>query len=640
MKNDASVAPRERSTFEYRALNESAKEYQELPLKILVAGDLSQREDARSVAERRPFSIDKDTFNQRMAERSLRLDITVPDMLSGREGAELSLSLRFASLKDFAPDAIARQIPAMREMLELRSALNALKGPLGPVPSFKKKIGALLGDEAGRDRLRRDIESSRRPGADKGAEGSVLVELLGDAHIKPQVEGYDTVHRGLSAFLESMMSPRFAGERADKTLVDAHIAEIDAKLTAQINPVLHHPALQRLESAWRSLKYLVDHVDFRENVRVDVLDCSKEDLAIDFEDAPDTSHSGLYEVLQASAHLGIEKRPCGLIVADYEFGPSSRDVWLLSRCAAVAEVSHAPFIAAAAPSMAGASKWADMPHGSALEAALDGADRSAWRSFRTRDESRYVGLCAPRVMLRLPFGNNTVPVKWFNFDEDVIGRDERYLWGNAAFAFAACVANAFAKYRLGANIIGPEDGALFEPPLHQYESGDQIVTRQPTEATLSERDLSTLSAAGFIAITERADREPFFANAPSCHLAEEASEVSPEALGQRLQSQLPYLFMITRVAHYVMALHGVDSSPKPDESGVRARLEEWLRGYVAEIDDPAPGVRSRRPFREGSITLETVHTPTPGYHYKLSVRPHFTFEGAPFVLSVAGRLSP
>lgn len=640
MTNDWSVAPRERVNFEYRAFREGPTEHRELPLKILVVADLSQRADATSLAERRPFSLDKDTFAQRMAERALTLDLTVPDRLSETDGAAVTLPLRFASLKDFTPEGIARQVPAAREMLEMRSALCAFKGPLGGIPSIRKRITALLADETSREGLAREIEATRRPGADATATGPALVDLLAEAHVKPAGDGFDTLRRGLSAYLEALMSPRFAGEPVSRLFIDAQINELDARLAAQVDAALHHPALRRLEAAWRSLKHLVDAIDFRENIAVDALDCSKEDLAIDFEDAPDTSHSGLYDVLHGPARRGFDNEPYGLIVADYEFGPAPRDVWLLSRCAAVAEASHAPFIAAAAPSMAGASTWAAMPHRDALSAALDGADHGAWRSFRTRGEARYAGLCLPRFVLRPPYGPDTAPVKAFKYQEDVNGRDDRLLWGSAAIALATRVAESFARYRACANLIGRRDGALLDLVVCRYEANGEVVTRRPFEAEVSERDAARLADAGLIAVPNRGEGDAFFASAPSCHLAESEPGADPEALGRRLLSQLPYLLVITRVAHYLMAVHGPDSAPRPDERGARERLEAWLRGYTAAIDDPSPGVRARRPFREASITVEAVHAPTPGYHFKLDVRPHFTFEGAPFTLSLAGRLAP
>ena len=638
MTNEPSVAPRERVNLVYSPSVETLCESVELPLRILVVGDFSQRPAPCPLAERQPFSVDKDTFAQRMAERALTLDLTVPDRLSPAEGAERAVALRFSSLRDFTPEGVARQIPATRELLDLRSALNAIRGPLGPVPIFKKKIVALLADEDGRRRLAREVGATLRPDAPDAAGGPLLVDLLQEAHIRPDVEGFDTCRRGLAAFLDAMMSPRFAGEPVSKNVADARIAEVDAALSAQLDAVLHHPAFQRMEAAWRSLKFLVDRVDFRENVRVDVLDCSKDDLAADFEDAPDTPSSGLHAVLRAALRDDFDGRPYGLVVADFAFGPSARDAWILSRCASAAELSHVPLVAAAAPAMAGVTSWTAMPEGAALAAALDGPDRAAWRAFRASEPARFVGLCLPRFLLRLPYGQNTVPVRWFNYEEDVAERDARLLWGSAAFAFAARAAAAFARDRGCANVVGRADGAVEDLPLYEYESGGEVRSRRPVEARISPWDARTLADAGLIGLVDRVDGAPCFLAASSCHDPGAPDDAADP--GRRLLAQLPYLFLVTCVAHYLNVVHAANRPPWPAAADVASRLGDWLRQYVAPLDDPTPAIRARRPFREASVEVEAVREPAPGYRFRLSVRPHFRHRGHAFTLTLAGCLDP
>jgi len=638
MTNEPSVAPRVRVNLVYRPSMETISEHVELPLRVLVVGDFSQRPDPRPLAERRPFAVDKDTFAQRVAERALTLDLAVPDRLSPAEGAERAVALRFSSLRDFTPEGVARQIPAARELLDLRSALNAIKGPLGPVPSFKKKITALLTNADGRQRLAGEVGTTLRQGAPDAAGGPLLVELLGDAHIRPEQEGFDTCRRGLAAFLDAMMSPRFAGEPVSKNVADARIAELDAALSAQVDAVLHHPAFQRMEAAWRSLKFLVDRVDFRENVRVDVLDCSKDDLAADFEDAPDTPSSGLHAVLRAALREDFDGRPYGLVVADFAFGPSARDAWLLSRCASAAELSLAPFVAAASPAMVGVTSWAARPEGAALATALDGPDRAAWRAFRASEPARFVGLCLPRFLLRLPYGQCTVPVKAFHYEEGVGERDARLLWGSAAFAFAARAAAAFARDRWCPNVVGPADGAVEDLPLYEYESGGEVRSRRPAEARFTERDVHSLADAGLIALANRDDGAPFFPSARSCHDPSAPDDAADP--GRRLLAQLPYLFLVTRVAHYLNVVHAAKRPPWPAAADVASRLGDWLRQYVAPLDDPTPAILARRPFREASVEVEAVREPAPGYRFRLSVRPHFRHEGRAFTLTLAGRLDP
>ncbi len=157
MAREGSVAPKERVNIVYKPAIGNAKEEIELPLKILMMGDYTLRPDERTLEERKPINIDKDNFNQVLGEQKLELNLGVADKLSQEQGAEMAVNLKFKSMKDFTPEGIANQVPEMRKLLELRSALNALKGPLGNVPAFRKKIQNLLGDETGRGKLMQEL---------------------------------------------------------------------------------------------------------------------------------------------------------------------------------------------------------------------------------------------------------------------------------------------------------------------------------------------------------------------------------------------------------------------------------------------------------------------------------------------------
>ena len=157
MAKEGSVAPKERVNIVYKPATGGAQEEVELPLKILMMGDYTQRQDERTLEERKPINVDKDNFNQVLAEQKLELNLGVADKLSQEPGAEMAVNLKFKSMKDFSPEGVANQVPEMRKLLELRTALNALKGPLGNVPGFKKKIQNLLGDQAGRDKLMQEL---------------------------------------------------------------------------------------------------------------------------------------------------------------------------------------------------------------------------------------------------------------------------------------------------------------------------------------------------------------------------------------------------------------------------------------------------------------------------------------------------
>jgi type VI secretion system protein ImpB len=166
MGKESSVAPKERVNITYKPATGDAQEEVELPLRILMAGDYTGKRDDTPLEERKPISVDKDNFSEVMAEQNLSLDMNVADKLSGNENDEMSVRLKFKNLKDFTPEGVAEQVPELRQLMQLRNALTALKGPLGNIPKFRKKIQELLGDDAARERLMKELGMG-----DEGGEG-------------------------------------------------------------------------------------------------------------------------------------------------------------------------------------------------------------------------------------------------------------------------------------------------------------------------------------------------------------------------------------------------------------------------------------------------------------------------------------
>lgn len=488
-----------------------------------------------------------------------------------------------------------------------------------------------------------DLKTQSQGGTQTLEQGSLLDEILNEGKIKPSEEGYDVVRRGVQHFIAEMLAPGRATERVDKNIVDAMIAEIDSRLSAQINAIIHHPDFQRLESAWRSLKFLIDKVDFRENIKVEMLNCSKEDLLNDFEDSPEVPKSGLYKLVYSREYGTFGGKPLGLMVGNYEFDAGPQDISLMQKIASVAAMAHAPFISAAAPKMFGEETWENLPNLKDLKSLFEGPQYARWHAFRESEDARYVGLTMPRFLLRLPYGSSTVPVKSFNFEEDVIGSHEKYLWGNAAVAMATRVADSFAKYRWCPNIIGPQAGGTVEDlPLHQYEAMGEIQTKIPTEVQLTERREYELSEEGFIGLTFRKDsNNACFFSANSVQKAKYFGQ-SPEGreaeTNYRLGTQLPYMFIMNRLAHYLKVLQREQIGSWKERVDLERELNTWIGQYVADMDDPAPGVRSRRPLRKAQIEVKDVEGQPGWYRCDLKVRPHFKYMGAAFTLSLVGKL--
>lgn len=475
------------------------------------------------------------------------------------------------------------------------------------------------------------------------AAGSLLDELLSEAKVSPEQETYGIAKAGVSAFIAEAVANSGKFSRIDKAAVDSMIAEVDERLSAQVNEILHNEQFQKVESAWRGLKYLVDKVNFRENVRVEVLNCSKQDLLDDFEDSPEIPKSGLYRTVYSAEYGTFGGKPFGLMLSTYDFGPGPQDTQLLTSCASVAAMSHAPFIGNAGPEFFGEESFETLPKLKDLKSLFEGPQYARWHSFRESEDARYVGLCMPRFLLRLPYGQETIPVKSFNFTEDSTGHHNRYLWGPASVAFATRVADSFAKYRWCPNIIGPQAGGAVEDlPLHQYKAMGEIQTKIPTEIQLTERREFELSEEGFIGLTFRKDSDnAAFFSANSCQkpkIYADTPEGKANELNYRLGTQLPYMFVITRLSHYLKVMQREQIGTWKERGDLERELNNWIRQYVADMENPAPAVRSRKPLKEAKIVVEDVPGQAGWYKCSVQVRPHFKYMGASFTLSLVGKL--
>lgn len=472
---------------------------------------------------------------------------------------------------------------------------------------------------------------------------SLLDEIVEATKLKPGEEAFSTTKAGLQAFLEELVKPEREGAKVSGVLVDDMIAALDQKLSAQVNEIMHHTEFRKLESTWRSLKFLVSRTDFRENVRISFMNVSKDDLLSDFEDAPEIVKSGLYKQIYTAEYGQFGGQPFGAVIGNYEFGPGPQDMKLLQNVAAVASMAHAPFIAAAGPNMFGVDKWEDLPNLKDLQSIFEGPQYAKWQSFRSSEDARYVGLTLPRFLLRLPFGPDTQPTKTFNFTEDVTSGDKAFCWGNAAFAFASKLTDSFAKYRWCANIIGPQSGGAVEDlPLYQYQAMGEVQTKIPTQVLISERREFELAEQGFISLTMRkgSDNAAFF-SANSCQkpkffgISKEGKEAE---LNYKLSTQLPYMFIMNRLAHYIKVIQRENIGAWKERSDLETELNKWISQYVTEMDNPAPEVRSRRPLRMAKIEVQDVPGEPGFYSVQLLARPHFKYMGASFTLSLVGKL--
>jgi len=434
----------------------------------------------------------------------------------------------------------------------------------------------------------------------------------------------------------------------DRAALDLFIVECDRRIAAQLDEVLHHPDFQRLESAWRGLKFLVDRTDFRENIRLDVLSVTKEELSEDFQDQPEAVRSGLYKQVYTPAIGQLGGDPYGAIVSDFSFGRESRDVELLGGIAEVAAMAHAPFIAGAAPSLVGCDSFTELGRLGDLQDVVlpDRPEYAKWFGFRKTENARYVGLVMPRVLLREPHSPENSRDFGFDYAERIEGGHDHYLWGSASMAFASRLTDSFARYRWCANVIGPEaGGTVSDLSVHVFESAGQSAMKCPTEVQLPlRRDFELSEQLGLVPLNHRdkADEAVFFA-APSARLPKKFAK-TPEgdasSTNELLGCQLPYMFIISRLAHYIKVIQVENLGKGYTQAQFQTDVQKWIDQYVSRNPDPDPRLMATRPLRDASVHVEADPAMPGWFRVQVQVTPHFKYQGSHFELSLVGRLEP
>lgn len=474
-------------------------------------------------------------------------------------------------------------------------------------------------------------------------EGSLLDEIMQQTRIAPNEDGYDIAKKGVAAFIENLLGSPQSEELVNKSLVDQMLVELDKKVSAQMDEILHNAHYQQMESSWRGLKLLIDRTDFRENNKVEILHVTKEELLEDFEFAPETCQAGLYKHVYSSGYGQFGGEPTGAIIGNYAFSPSTPDMKLLQYMGALGAMSHAPFISSVGPEFFGIDSFEELPNIKDLKSTFESPKYTKWRSLRESEDARYLALTAPRFLLRVPYDPIENPIKLFNYTENVSSSHDHYMWGNTAFAFATRLTDSFAKYRWCPNIIGPQSGGAVEDlPVHVFESMGALQSKIPTEVLITDRKEFELAEEGFIALTMRkgSDNAAFFSanSIQKPKIFPNTKEGKEAETNYKLGTQLPYMMIINRLAHYVKVLQREQIGAWVERQDLERELNTWIKQYIADQENPPADVRSRRPLRAARIEVSDVEGNPGWYQVSLSVRPHFKYMGANFELSLVGRL--
>lgn len=482
-----------------------------------------------------------------------------------------------------------------------------------------------------------DMELQQQAAQAEASSASLLDQIVDQGRFGSEQaqreRGRSLIRKFVSEVLEGAITVRPDTE----SMLNARIAEIDRLLSLQLSEIMHHPELQKLEGTWRGLKYLLNQTETSTTLKIKVLNVKKNELLKDLQKAPEFDQSALFKKVYEEEYGVFGGDPFGALIGDYEFGRTGQDIELLEKVSQVAAAAHAPFLTSASADMFNLESFTQLDQPRDLAKIFDTTEYAKWKAFRDSDDSRYVALTAPRMLLREPYGKATVPVEAFDYEEGVDGSHHgKYLWGNSAWALGARVTNSFAKYGWCATIRGVESGGLVEGlPVHNFrtDSGD-VAMKCPTETQITDRREKELADLGFAPLVhcKGTPNAAFF----SVQSAQKPKIYDKDAAtaNSRMSAQLPYIFAVSRFAHYLKAMMRDKIGGFMSRSEAERFLNNWINNYTIANDDAGFELKAKHPLREARVEVVEVAGKPGAYRAVAFLRPHFQLDE----LSVSLRL--
>jgi len=428
------------------------------------------------------------------------------------------------------------------------------------------------------------------------------------------------------------------------TSIQAMIAQIDAKLTEQVNEIIHHPDFQQLESAWRGLSYMVNNTETDESLKIKVMNISKAELGKTLKKFKGTAwdQSPLFKQMYEEEYGQFGGEPFGQIVGDYYFDHGPQDVEILRGMAQISAAMHAPFISAVSPTAMQFDSWAELSNPRDLTKIFQTPEYAAWRSLRESDDSRYLGLTMPRFLARQPYGASTDPLEAFDFEEDTEGADSsKYSWANSAYAMATNINRSFKLYGWCSRIRGIESGgAVEELPTHTFPTDDGgVAMKCPTEIAISDRREAELAKNGFMPLIHRKNSDfAAFIGAQSLQKPQEYEDDDATA-NANLAARLPYLFATCRFAHYLKCIVRDKVGSFKERDDMQFWLNNWIMQYVdGDPRNSSEETKAKKPLAAAEVVVEEDES-NPGYYRsRFYLRPHYQLEGLTVSLRLVSKL--
>ena len=485
--------------------------------------------------------------------------------------------------------------------------------------------------------------TSQAAAVEQAAETSLLDQIVQEGRFGKETTARERGKDLIKEFIAQVSQGDLAVSKDTEAMINARIAQIDHLVSLQLNQVMHAPEFQKLEGTWRGLRYLMDNSETGTMLKIRVLNASKKDLLRDLQKAPEFDQSALFKKVYEDEYGVFGGEPFGALIGDYEFGKHPEDIELLEKVSNVAAAAHAPFLTAADSSLLNLDTFTNLGQPRDLAKIYDSTEFAKWKSFRQSEDSRYVGLCVPHILMRLPYGRDTKPVDGFNYEEAVDGTDHsKYLWGNAAYALGARLTTAFAMHGWCAAIRGVEGGGLVEGlPAHNFRTDEgDIALKCPTEIAITDRREKELADLGFVPLVhcKNTDYAAFF----SIQSAQKPKVYDKEAANAnaRLSSQLPYILAVSRFAHYLKAMMRDKLGSFMSRAECERFLNDWINNYVTSDDTAGPIIKARKPLKEARVEVAEVPGKPGAYRAVAFLRPHFQLDEIAVSLRLVAELPP
>jgi type VI secretion system protein ImpC len=486
-------------------------------------------------------------------------------------------------------------------------------------------------------------EQEAQSPTESAQEKSILEQILEEGRLAREESQRERAKDILSEFVSQVMEGAITISKNTEAMINARISQIDKLISGQLNEVMHHPDFQKLEASWRGLSYLVSQSETGEKMKIRVFNVSKKDLLKDMEKASEFDQSALFKKVYEEEFGMFGGSAYGAMIGDYEFGRHPQDLALLEKISHVAAAGHVPFISAASPEIFNFGSFTELGEPRDMAKIFQSAEYAKWKSFRESEDSRYVALAMPHILMRLPYGKENVPVEEFDFEEQVDGTEHnKYLWGNAAYALGTRLTDAFAKYHWCAAIRGVEGGGLVQGlPVHTFKTDEgDVALKCPTEIAITDRREKELADLGFVPLVhcKGTDYAAFFStqtvNKPRVYDSESANA------NARLSAQLQYILAVSRFAHYLKSIMRDKVGSFMTRKNAEDFLNRWVSNYVLLDDNAGQEMKAKYPLREARIDVMEIPGKPGAYRAVAFLKPHYQLDELTVSLRLVADLPP